>query len=255
METIPIDPAWVIAQAATWGLVVARIGGLCATAPLTALPGVDGRIRALLALMLGVVLTPLIGPKLGEVSSVDARFVWLALTELLVGGLLGLSASLIVAGARQAGEIVSVQTGLSTASLFDPETGEELSAVGHLYGLIALMVFLAMGGPLALLSALIESYQAIPPGGFRFSEASVTRVFARVGDALALSLQAAAPVALAMTVAGVVMSWIGRLSPSVPLLALSLPVRSVVGILLVFLSLTTLAATFARAWSVWPWGF
>jgi flagellar biosynthesis protein FliR len=66
---------------------------------------------------------------------------------------------------------------------------------------------------------------------------------------LALSLQAAAPVAVALAVAGIVIGWIGRLAPSVPLLTLSLPVRSILGIVLVFLSLGTLAATLAQAWS------
>ena len=60
--------------------------------------------------------------------------------------------------------------------------------------------------------------------------------------------------AVALAVAGIVMGWIGRLAPAVPLLALSLPVRSILGIVLIFLSLGTLAATLSQAWSVWPWG-
>ena len=49
--------------------------------------------------------------------------------------------------------------------------------------------------------------------------------------------------AIALVVAGVVLGWIGRLAPAVPFLALSLPVRSMLGVVLVFLSLATLAAT------------
>ena len=49
------------------------------------------------------------------------------------------------------------------------------------------------------------------------------------------------------------MGWIGRLAPAVPLLALSLPVRSILGIVLVFLSLGTLAATLSQAWTLGPW--
>ena len=60
--------------------------------------------------------------------------------------------------------------------------------------------------------------------------------------------------AIALVVAGLMLGWIGRLAPAVPLLALSLPVRSLLGIVLVFLSLMTLAATLSQAWTGWPWG-
>ena len=72
------------------------------------------------------------------------------LLEVLTGGVLGWSAALIVAGARLAGELVAAQAGLSTATLIDPETGEELTPLGRLYGWIALAVFLALDGPLVL---------------------------------------------------------------------------------------------------------
>ncbi len=52
------------------------------------------------------------------------------LLEVLTGGVLGWSAALIVAGARLAGELVAAQAGLSTATLLDPETGEEMTVLG-----------------------------------------------------------------------------------------------------------------------------
>src|SRR5262249_8531893 len=127
------------------------------------------------------------------------------------------------------------------------------TAIGQLYGLIALAVFLSLSGPLVLVGALVESYRAVPPGGLLLDEASVTRAFAQVGSALALALRAAAPPAIALALAGFVLGWLGRLAPAVPVLTLSLPVRSMLGIVLVLLSLATLAATLAQAWMRWPW--
>ena len=92
-----------------------------------------------------------------------------------------MSAGLIVAGARQAGDLVAAQSGLSTASLFDPETGDDLTALGHLYGLIALVVFLAMDGPLVMVGALVESYRTVPAGGLVIGGPLVARTFAAGG--------------------------------------------------------------------------
>jgi flagellar biosynthesis protein FliR len=52
-------------------------------------------------------------------------------------------------------------------------------------------------------------------------------------------------------VAGIVMGWIGRLAPAVPILAHSLPVRAILGIVLVSLSLGVLATTFSHLWTLW----
>jgi flagellar biosynthesis protein FliR len=43
--------------------------------------------------------------------------------------------------------------------------------------------------------------------------------------------------------------WLGRAAPSLSLSALALPLRSLIGIALVLLSVAALAATFAGAWS------
>jgi flagellar biosynthetic protein FliR len=253
MDLTHLDQFWIVAHAPVWVLVLARVSGVCMTAPVTVVPGVDWQLRIMLSLMLGVVLIPVLEPMIGSIPA-GPRIAWLALMELLVGGLLGLSAGLIVAAARQAGDLVAAQAGLSASALFDPETGEELTPLGHLYGLIALAVFLAMEGPLVLVGALVESYRAVPAGGLVLNEGAVSQVFAQVGGALALSLRAAAPVAIALAVAGIVLGWIGRLAPAVPFLALSLPVRSMLGIVLIFLGLATLAMTFSQAWASWPWG-
>jgi flagellar biosynthesis protein FliR len=253
LDPTQLDPAWIAGHGPAWGLVLARVGGLSMTGPTTAAPGVDLRFRFLLAIVLGVVLIPVVKPVAGG-SPGWSMFLGLFFMELLVGALLGWSAGLIVAGARQAGEIVGAQAGLSASALFDPETGLELTPLGHLYGLVALGVFLAMDGPFVLTSALVESYQNLPVGTWVLQESTVSRLFSQVGAALALAIRAAAPPALALALAGVALGWIGRLAPAVPLLSLSLPVRAMLGIVLVFLSLATLAAALSQAWACWPWG-
>ena len=162
---------------------------------------------------------------------------------------MGLTAGLIVAGARSAGELVSAQAGLSTSTLFDPESGEELTAMGRLYGWIATAAFLAMDGPLALVRSLAESYTVIPAGRLVLSQDSAKLVFGQVGHALELAIRAAAPPAIALVMAGIVLGWLSRTAPSLPFLALSLPIRAGIGIVLVLLGLAVLGATLSTAWN------
>ncbi len=128
---VPTEPiAWLIAHAG-----VALLGGACAaglawTVPGLATPGLNVRTRLSFALLLGLLLVPIVAT--GQPPAADAGLGGVAtigaacLGEALIGAALGWSAALIVAGARQAGELVASQAGLSAAFVFDPEASDEL---------------------------------------------------------------------------------------------------------------------------------
>jgi flagellar biosynthesis protein FliR len=230
-----------------WALVLARVLGLCLTAPGLAVPGLSWRFRLGLAAMLGAVLAPVIGERLA--APVDwAVVAWEGAGEMLIGAMLGTAAGLIVAGARAAGDLVAAQAGLSTTTLFDPESGEEVTPLGRLYGLVAMAAFLSLGGPLALVGALAESYAVFPPGESALSERTATFAFGQVGLALELALRAAAHPAIALIMAGIALAWLSRTAPSLPFLVLALPIRAVLGIALVLLGLAALATILTGHW-------
>jgi flagellar biosynthesis protein FliR len=247
-----IDWSFVIRHASVYALVSSRVLGLCLTAPALAIPGVDWRFRLVLVVLLGAVLTPVVAVQF--VPPADwLSAAWATPAEVLTGGFLGLSAALIVAGARLAGDLMAGQAGLATAALLDPETGEETTPLGRFYGLIALVVFLLLDGPLVLIRALVESYAEIPMGRFLISYETATLALGQVGHALELGLRAAAPAALALVLATIVLGWLGRAASASPLVALALPIRAIIGIMLVLLSLTTLVVLLANTWAKLRW--
>ena len=240
-----------MAIAGVWALVAARVLGLCLTAPALAIPELDWRLRLMLARLLSAVLIPVLEPLIAPPLDLSAAG-WGLLLEVLIGGILGWSAALIIAGARLGGELVAAQAGLSTASLFDPETGEETTVLGRLYGWIALAVFLALDGPLILIRALVESYRAVPAGRLLISQETAELAFGQVGLRPGAVAAGRAPPALALTLAGIVLGWLSRAAPSLPFVALALPIRTRLGVVLVMLSLATLIVTLASAWDAFP---
>lgn len=244
---IPGGMDWAVARLVAGCLVLARVLGLCLTAPGFAAPGLSWRFRLGSAGVLVLVLVPVLE---GRVTAPPdwASAAWAGLGEALIGAMLGMAAGLIVAGARAAGDLVASQAGLATATLFDPESGEESTALGRLYGWIALATFLGLSGPMALVRALADSYAVAPAGRFVFSERTVAEAFGQVGRALELALRAAAPPAVALIMAGIAMAWLTRTAPSLPFLIMALPIRTVLGIALVLLGLATLAMILAGAW-------
>lgn len=243
--------SWLPGEWSVWALVLARVAGLAWIAPGWGAAALGWRLRLLLVMLLTAILVPAVGATLQPPAGL-AELGQACLAELLAGAALGWTASLVVAGARQAGEIVGVQAGLSPAALLDPDADSELTALGHLYGLMALGVFLALDGPLALVGALVESYRAIPAGGLSVSPELAGDAMARVGQALALSVRLAAPAATALMLAGGALGLLSRAAPSLQLLALALPVRWGVGLVFVLIGMATLAFTLAAAWDEVP---
>ncbi len=237
-----LDWSWLVAHASVCALVLSRLVGLCLTAPGLAIPELDWRFRITLVAALGVILVPVVGP------SIVAPLGWQRMAnalvlEVLAGAVMGYLAATIIAGARMAGELVAAQAGLSTSTLLDPETGEEIGPLGRLYGWIAMVAFLGLGGPLFLVKALAESYESVPAGGLLISADTARMAFEQLGHALGLALQAAAPVALALALAGIIMGWLSRAASSLPFVALAMPIRTLIAVVLILLSLTTLYAT------------
>lgn len=244
---IPVGMDWAAARLGAGCLVLARVLGLCLTAPGLAAPGLSWRFRVGLAGVLGLVLVPVLE---GQVAAPPdwASGAWAGLGEGLVGAMLGTTAGLIVAGARAAGDLVATQAGLATATLFDPESGEESTALGRLYGWVALAAFLGLSGPVALVRALADSYAVAPAGRFPISRGTAEEVFGQVGRALELALRAAAPPAIALIMAGIALAWLTRTAPSLPFLIMALPIRTVLGIALVLVGLAALGMILAGAW-------
>jgi flagellar biosynthesis protein FliR len=241
-----VDWVWFAGHAGTCVLLLSRVLGLCLTAPGLAVPGLAWRFRLVLAALVGMALVPVVATQVRPPEWPNATYIVLA--EALTGGLLGWSAGLIVAGARFAGELVAAQAGLSTATLFDFETGEDLTPLGHLYGWVALAAFLAMDGPMVLIRSLVESYAVVPVGGLVTWDGAAEVAFDQVGRALALALRVAAPPAIALVMTGIVLGWLGRTAAALPIVALSLPIRTLLGIFLVFLSLSGLFLSLAGTW-------
>ena len=186
-ESGELDWSWLLGHASAGALVLARVLGLCLTAPGLAIPELDWRFRIGLAGALALVLIPVIEPTIvapGSWQGVASS----SFLELLAGAVLGYLAATIVAGVRMGGELVAAQAGLSTSTLLDPETGEEIGPLGRLYGWIAVVAFLGLGGPMILVKVLVDSYQAVPAGGLVISAETGRAAFAQLGHALELAL-------------------------------------------------------------------
>ena len=243
-----------IGEPTALALVMARASGLIwGLAWLSGATGAGVRSKLAASAVIAIAATPLIGDAVKPPA--DPLSLGLhALGELAAGAALGLVAGLIASSARLAGEVIGGQSGFSAASALDPiGEGGPASPLSTLGGLVALATFAAIDGPFRMMLALVESYRLGPPavGAEAVAGPSLAAdTFAALGAAIGLALHLAAPAALALIAAQVVVGLLNRGAPALASFALWLPVRQVIGLLLTLVGVGWLAVMLASAWSI-----
>lgn len=240
--------ATLIQIAVVFVLVLARVGGIVATAPLLSLPSAPIRVRGLLALAMAAVITPVVLPgsvALGgsEVLNVFA-IARLVISEALVGALLGLGLMILLAGVQVAGQIVSQMSGMALGEIFNPDLDSTVSVFSQVYYYLTLTVFAAIGGHRLLIEALLDTFKWAPPGQARFSGSYAEAMITMLSQSFELGMRASAPIVVALFLSTVVLGLVSRTLPQINTVVVGFGVNSLLTLAVMFISLGGVAWAF-----------
>ncbi len=174
------------------------------------------------------------------------EYAWLALLEFALGIALGLGVLTIVSGLQMAGSLIDAQIGMSLGSVFNPDFQTESSLSGELLYQLGLVVFLIVGGHHLVISALLDTFQAMPVGYAWVSGDAVNLLSDLVHQSLVLAVQISAPMMGMMAVIGLAMGFLGHTIPQLNVLVVGFPVRTLVGLLLLGLALPAITEALAH---------
>jgi flagellar biosynthetic protein FliR len=223
--------------------MVPAFGGAALAAP----------VRVGLGLGLAVLCLPRLAGQVPQVG--PALWMLLLLRELAVGLTLGFVASLVFRAAETAGRLTDLLRGADLAETLSPLSGARSSPLGQLTLLLAVVIFLELGGLGHLAVALGRSYDAVPVAASA-TPAQLGRVAALVVGASAQMLEAAlglaAPALVALLLADLVLGVVGRAAPQLPLYFVGMPGKALLGVgiaLLAVASLDTALVAGFRGWA------
>lgn len=200
-------------------LVLSRVGGLVATAPLFGASAVPARVRALLAVALALLITPLqLGAVVPSPANLPAYTLLLA-GEAVIGVCLGLGVMILVYAMGLAGELVGYTGGLTISDVIDPASEENIPHLSRLMILVTLCVFLCIGGHRMVMAALLDTFQALPPGQCTAPQALCEAFSTLITQSFSLGIRAAAPAVTALLLATIALGLIGRTLPQLNVLA------------------------------------
>jgi flagellar biosynthesis protein FliR len=155
--------------------------------------------------------------------------------EFSLGFLLGLGVTVFLSGLQLAGQLIDQQLGLEFGSVVNPDLQGGVSISSQSF---FLLVMTPLNGHLMMLSALFETFDAMPVGeAFIFSDAHV--LFTElIQKSLLLAVQVAAPIMATMGLVTISMGFLGHSVPQINQLVVGFPVRSLAGMLVLSLTLS-----------------
>lgn len=219
-------------------LVVARVFGLIVVAfPWNVVTLL--RTRLAIAGALALMIVPTQTASLLEPLNPGSDLL-LVVRELVIGAWLGLGVASLFAGVQFAGQWIGQQAGWQLGELLG-SSSEETSPLGQFYGLFALTLFFVLGGHRLATNSLMETFREMPIGALDLPRTLLEDATTLVGQAFQVALQVGAPLVFALILSHVGLDIVNRTLPQIHLFALGLPVKVVIALTAIALSLAGVA--------------
>ena len=227
-----------------FSLVFARVAGLVMTAPVFGSTNVPKRIRVMLALALAALVTPLQTLELAHNPQTPVDYLLLTAGETLIGVTIGVGITLLFSGLQVAGQIVNQMSGMQLAEVYNPSLQENVPIFSQLLYYVALAVFVTIGGHRRVMSALLDSFASLPPGGGTMPTEIGEMLTTLAAQSFRLGVQAATPIMVAMLLATLVLGLISRTLPQLNVMHVGFGINSMITLCAMALSLGAMAWVF-----------
>lgn len=227
-----------------WPLL--RALALLATLPVFSQRSVPVRVKAGLALFIAIAAQPSL-PAM-PVIALDSPTAFLVVAQqVLVGLAMGFSVRVVFAGVELAGELIGLQMGLNFAGFFDPVTASQGTASARFLGTIVSFLFVLIGGHLAMIGALVKSFEVFAVGDEPFALLRQLQPQQWGAELFALGLWIALPLVGMLLFVNLVLGVISRVAPQLSIFSIGFPITLSVGLAGMLLTLPMLERPFMMA--------
>ena len=231
-------------------LVLARVLAMIQVAPLLSSAAIPQAGKIGLAMFIAMVALPGVVAAGYPLPASGLQYGLLLIGEALLGALLGFLVFLAFTALRLAGQFISLPIGFGVAELLDPVSGRQSPMLGQLFSLLALLVFLSVGGlHRLLLVGVAGSFRtlratdlviSLEHGALRDAGVLLQSVAGSLTRLFSTALTIALPIFGALLLVSVSLALLARAAPQMNLLLLGLPISLGAGLVILLLALPLL---------------
>ncbi|HEY6448827.1 MAG TPA: flagellar biosynthetic protein FliR [Acidobacteriaceae bacterium] len=216
---------WASALAAMT-LVLMRISGLMVFAPVFSSEAIPMRVKAAFVLAVSFLVAPV-------VAAFPRAHVQLGvlpvLGELSVGLVFGLTLSLVFEALAFTGQVMGFQFSFSLVNLLDPNAPVQTPLMGQMFALLGTLTVIGSGLDRVALASLLRTFSAAPAGAVTLDPRAGLALVPMAAGIFAAAVQLSAPVMAATVLAELAVALAGKLAPQLPVMAVTVPVKTMLG--------------------------
>ncbi len=227
-------------------LVFARMASLIAVMPLFGYRALPLQTKAGFSLLLTIIVFPMVVSIAPPVSLKPLEFFIIICREVITGLIIGYATTLLFFGIQMAGQVVGIQIGFGIINVIDPHTESQVSIIGQLNYLVALLIFLSIDGHHFLLRALFLSYEKIPLAGAVFPAGLAEQLSFFTGAIFDIALRVMAPVMVALFITDIALGFMARVAPQMNVFLVGFPLKIGVGLLVITLVISFFPYIFGK---------
>ena len=240
-----------LSQLYTFFLIFLRVGAIMLVVPIFDSKNIPLMFKAGLSFSISIVLFPILKSDIHPVFAGIIPFGIGVAGEIIMGLIIGFSVRLIFAGVQLAGQIAGFQMGFAIANVIDPLSNAQVSIIAQLKNLVAMLIFLAINAHHWFLRALVESFRLVPPFDFQFSNSLMAQLVKLSCNMFIIAIQVGAPVMAALLLTSAALGLIARTVPQMHIFIVAMPLKIMVGLLFLALSLPFLSAFLRQIFNGW----
>jgi flagellar biosynthetic protein FliR len=210
-------------------LCLVRVSAMVAFAPFFSSTALPIRTKAVFVGAVAYLLAPLVAalPHAHATISFSAL-----LGEVAVGLVYGLTLTLLSEMLIFAGQIAGVQFSFSMVNLLDPTSSIQTPLLGDLFNLMGTLVIIAAGLDRIMLASVVRSFRVAPLGSFALAPTTGLEIVRAAGGIFLAAVELAAPVLAATMLVEISVALMGKLSPQLPVMMLTVPMKTLTGFVL-----------------------
>ena len=231
---------WTLEHILSLLVIMTRVGPLIFLMPVIGSSAVPVQVKVLFTLALSLILLPVVPVSASLLPATAMGYAVLVTVEVCFGATLAFFARLVFDATDLAGQMVGISMGMGMAGTMDPEFGTQVSLIGTLWNILAILIFLGINGHHLFFRTLVESFTWVTPGSVTLGQATLKGVMHGVVQMFVLGIQIMAPAAVALFLSHVAMGIVAKTVPQVPIMLVAMPLNIGIGFLFVGLSLTYL---------------
>jgi flagellar biosynthesis protein FliR len=226
---------------AAFVLVLARLTPLFILGPLLSSRLVPLRVRGIVAVALAIGIAPIVSRH--HVIPLDLwQLAGLTLKELLIGLCFAFVIGCLFAAFSVAGTLLDTLSGFAYGAQIDPINGNQSAVLSNAYQMLAVLIFIAIGGDEWVIAGLAKTYDVVGITSYPQLAELVQGAVHAFSQIFVSAIEIAGPVILALILTDAAVGVVSRVVPQLNVFAVGLPAKVIIALLMVGATLPFVAS-------------